>query len=154
MKTQAFAVLFLASYTSAATADGSVPEYRLKALTGTVEPGIRPRFRLTISNPCIREVTALSPERIAVLPYTLVVWQAGKQVSLGGAIADPIAPGPTDYLHLMPGESRSFVLSWFREALDELPVGTYQVRALCARYPEEAVLSSEATFHVRRRGAS
>jgi hypothetical protein len=154
MKTQAFATLFLAAYASTAAADCSVPEYRLKALTRTVEPGIRPKFRLTISNPCTREVTALSPERIAVLPYTLVITQGGKHVSLGGAIADSIAPGPSDYLHLSPGKSRSFVLSWFREALDELPAGTYQVRALCARYPEQAIPSSEATFQVRRKGAS
>jgi hypothetical protein len=138
---------------------GTEPEFALslQAIEPDIRVGTTPRFRLTLKNVSDHSRKILNAETRVDLQHTyynLVVTKNGKPVSVPRAISDPGPVSDADWVEVVPGGTRTFLLTSFPDAFDQLPPGTYESHVEFWRDPHQSgttkYASGKTTFTVAK----
>jgi hypothetical protein len=108
--------------------------------------GTTPAFRLSVKNTSERAEKVLDIRRRPDLQdtyYDLEVTKDGKPVDLPRAVSDPGPINDEAFLSLPPGDSVTFVLNRFAQALAQLPPGRYQA---CVRFWQDPYQGHETSY--------
>ncbi len=101
----------------------------LQASEPHIRVGTAPRFRFTLKNvsdhPC-RIINAEARVDSQHTYYNLVVTKNGEPVSVPRAISDPGPVSDADWVEVVPGGTRTFLLTSFPDAFEELRPGAYE----------------------------
>jgi hypothetical protein len=129
----------------------------LQAIKLQIPAGTTPTFRLTFTNLSDHAFRILDAERRVDLQHTyynLVITKDGQPVWVGRAISDPGPISDADWLEILPGATKTFVLTNFPEAFDQLPPGVYEAYVDFWRDPYQnhttAYASDKARFTVTK----
>jgi hypothetical protein len=129
----------------------------LEVVEPAIGVGTTPTFRLTVKNTSERAEKVLDIRRRPDLQdtyYELEVTKDGERVNVPRAISDPGPINDEAFLSLAPGESVTFVLSRFAQALERLPPGRYEASVRFWQDPyqghETSYNSPEVSFTVRK----
>jgi len=86
--------------------------------------------------------------------YNLVVTKNGEPVSVLRAISDPGPVSDADWIEVVPGGTRTFLLTSFPDAFDQLRPGAYEAHVEFWRDPFQSgttkYASGKATFPTNR----
>jgi hypothetical protein len=127
----------------------------LQAIEPHIRVGTVPRFRLSLKNVSDHSCRIINAEARADLQHTyynLVVTKNGEPVSVLRAISDPGPVSDADWVEVVPGGTRTFLLTSFPDALDQLRPGAYEAHVEFWRDPFQSgttkYASGKATFTV------
>lgn len=122
-----------------------------------ITAGHAPQFRLTLSNTTDRVQRVLNIAKRIDLQHTyynVVVAQKGKPISGFRAISDPGPVSETDWIEIPPGTTRTFPLTNFPDAFDQLPSGSYEAFVEFWQNPYEShktrYTSNSATITIKK----
>jgi hypothetical protein len=105
----------------------------LQAIEPHIHVGTAPGFRLTLKNvsdhPC-RIINAEARVDLQHTYYNLVVTKNGELVSVLRAISDPGPVSDADWVEVVAGGTRTFLLTDFPDAFDQLRPGAYEAESV------------------------
>ena len=129
----------------------------LQAIDPVIKAGSSPRFSLTVTNVSDHVCRVLDFERRADLRDTycnLAVLRDGKPVDVLRAISDPGPFSDSDYLLILPGHAKTFMLARFPDQFEALSPGVYEAYVDFWHYPYESHSSAyklpRARFTVKK----
>jgi hypothetical protein len=110
----------------------------LQAIEPHIRVGTAPRFRLTLKNVSDHSCRIINAEARVDLQHTyynLEVTKNGEPVSVLRAISDPGPVSVGDSVEVVPGGTRTFLLTSFPDAFDQLRLGAYKAHVEFWRDP-------------------